>query len=78
MTKTIPSPQPSRGILQIVGTDYVLLPDDRIARLITKSTKSGKDYVALYVDKKRGDYSLESVVAATVAGKPLGAGKPKA
>jgi hypothetical protein len=77
MNKFIPQSHPCRDVLQIVGTDYVLLPDNRIARLITKSTKSGKDYVALYVDKKRGDYSLESVVAATVAGKPLGSAKSK-
>lgn len=73
MTKKPTTPTPSRDILQIVGTDYILLPDDRVARLLTPTKKSGKAYFALYIEKKRRDFSAESVIEATVAGKPLSA-----
>jgi hypothetical protein len=71
MTKKLPIPSADRPVLPIPGTRYVLLPDNRIASLLTPTKKSGKDYFALYIDKKRKDYSAEVVIEATVNGKPL-------
>ena len=71
MTKKLPTPSAERPVLPIPGTRYVLLPDNRIASLLTATKKSGKEYFALYIDKKRKDYSAEVVIEATVAGKPL-------
>jgi len=71
MTKkpsTIPADRP---VLPIPGTRYVLLPDNRIASLLTATKKSGKEYFALYIDKKRKDYSADVVIEATVNGKSL-------
>jgi hypothetical protein len=71
MTKKPTPSTPHRDILAFPGTDYVLLPDDRVARLLTPTEKSGKKYLALYIEKKRRDFSVEAVVEATTAGKPL-------
>lgn len=69
MTKNPPSTPASREVLPIPGTHYVLLPDNRIARLLTPVKKSGKEYLAIYVDKKRTDIAVDAIVEATLAGK---------
>jgi hypothetical protein len=71
MTKKLPNSTADRPVLPIPGTRYVLLPDNRIASVLTPTKKSGKDYFALYIDKKRKDYSAEVVIEATIAGKAL-------
>ena len=71
MTKKLPTIPADRPVLPIPGTRYVLLPDNRIASVLTPTKKSGKDYFALYIDKKRKDYSAEVVIEATVNGKAL-------
>lgn len=71
MTKKPTAPTAERAVLPIPGTRYVLLPDNRIASLLTATKKSGKEYFALYIDKKRKDYSADVVIEATIAGKSL-------
>jgi len=73
MQKKLPCPSACRDILPLVGTDYILLPDNRVARLLTPSTKSGVLYFNLYVSKERKTVSIDKVVKSAKDKTPLDA-----
>lgn len=50
MKKKLPSETPSREVSGVLDTAYVVLPDDRVARLLTSTVQNGKLHYNIFID----------------------------
>jgi hypothetical protein len=60
MKKKLPCSQPCRDVSNVLDTAYVVLPDDRVARLLKPTLQNGKNCYNIFID---GEYTRLTVDA---------------